>query len=51
MTTDDIILHVFYLVATILPAIAWHPQANLYLTHGLVPHGSSRCRSLPDEHR
>lgn len=30
MTTDDIILHIFYLVATTLPEIRRHPQAKLY---------------------
>jgi hypothetical protein len=30
MTTEDIILHIFYLVATSLPAIPRHPQAKLY---------------------
>ena len=30
MTTDDIILHIFYLVATSLPAIPRHSQAKLY---------------------
>jgi len=30
MTTEDIILHIFYLVATSLPAIARHSQAKLY---------------------
>jgi hypothetical protein len=30
MTTGDIILHIFYLVATSLPAIPRHPQAKLY---------------------
>jgi hypothetical protein len=30
MTTDDIILHIFYLVATSLPEIRRHPQAKLY---------------------
>ena len=30
MTTDDIILHIFYLVATSLPKIPRHPQARLY---------------------
>lgn len=29
-TTDDIILHIFYLVATSLPAIARHSQTKLY---------------------
>jgi hypothetical protein len=30
MTTEDIILHIFYLVATSLPAIPKHSQAKLY---------------------
>src|SRR6266542_5970435 len=30
MTTDDIILHIFYLVATSLPGIPRHSQAKLY---------------------
>jgi hypothetical protein len=30
MTTEDIILHIFYLVATSLPAIPRHSQAKLY---------------------
>jgi len=30
MTTEDIILHIFYLVATALPAIPRHAQAKLY---------------------
>ena len=30
MTTEDIILHIFYLVATSLPAIQRHAQAKLY---------------------
>jgi hypothetical protein len=30
MTTDDIILHIFYLVATSLPDRPRHPQAKLY---------------------
>jgi len=30
MTTDDIILHIFYLVASTLPAIPRHAQAKLY---------------------
>ena len=30
MTTEDIILHIFYLVATSLPAIPRHAQAKLY---------------------
>ncbi len=30
MTTEDIILHIFYLVATSLPAIRRHAQAKLY---------------------
>ena len=30
MTTDDIILHIFYLAATSLPAIPRHSQAKLY---------------------
>ena len=30
MTTDDIILHIFYIVATSLPDIPRHPQAKLY---------------------
>jgi hypothetical protein len=30
MTTDDIILHIFYLVATSLPEIRRHSQAKLY---------------------
>jgi len=30
MTTDDIILHIFYLVATSLPALPRHAQAKLY---------------------
>lgn len=30
MTTEDIILHIFYLVATTLPAIPRHSQAKLY---------------------
>jgi hypothetical protein len=30
MTTDDMILHIFYLVATSLPAISRHSQAKLY---------------------
>ena len=30
MTTEDIILHIFYLVATSLPDIPRHPQAKLY---------------------
>ena len=30
MTTDDIILHIFYLVATRMPAIPRHSQAKLY---------------------
>ena len=30
MTTDDIILHIFYLVATSLPALLRHAQARLY---------------------
>ena len=30
MTTEDIILHIFYLVATSLPNIRRHPQAKLY---------------------
>lgn len=30
MTTDDIILLIFYLVATSLPEIRRHPQAKLY---------------------
>jgi hypothetical protein len=30
MTTEDIILHIFYLVATTLPEIRRHPQAKLY---------------------
>jgi hypothetical protein len=30
MTTEDIILHIFYLVATSLPAMSRHSQAKLY---------------------
>jgi hypothetical protein len=30
MTTDDILLHIFYRVATTLPEIPRHPQAKLY---------------------
>ena len=30
MTTDDIILHIFYPVATCLPALPRHSQAKLY---------------------
>ena len=30
MTTDDIILHIFYLVATRMPEIQRHSQAKLY---------------------
>ena len=30
MTTEDIILHIFYLVAITLPALPRHPQAKLY---------------------
>ena len=30
MTTEDIIIHIFYLVATNLPDIPRHPQAKLY---------------------
>jgi len=30
MTTDDIILHIFYRVATTLPEVQRHPQAKLY---------------------
>jgi hypothetical protein len=30
MTTEDIILHIFYLVATTLPALPRHSQAKLY---------------------
>jgi len=30
MTTEDIILYIFYLVATSLPAIPRHAQAKLY---------------------
>jgi hypothetical protein len=30
MTTDDIILHIFYFVATSLPAIPRHSQGKLY---------------------
>ena len=30
MTTDNIILHIFYWVATTLPEVQRHPQAKLY---------------------
>jgi hypothetical protein len=30
MTTDDIILQIFYMVATTLPKISRHSQAKLY---------------------
>ena len=30
MTTEDIIVHIFYLVATTMPEIPRHPQARLY---------------------
>ena len=30
MTTEDSIVHIFYLVATTMPEIPKHPQAKLY---------------------